>query len=652
MQKIIKIMLSLLLGYTGALAQNNFSVFRETAVNASVPQGWMKNMLERQRDGLTGHMLVAGDPFDKEGWGYAEKKKMDDWAQYEQTGYWADGALRCGYLIGDKALQDKVKEWIRFQISNPDSTGFIGPKDISFLWPEVVFFRAVMAEYEATGDQKIINALKRNYHSPKYVSLSGAPGQDAFFKDRLILHIEMLCWIYQQTGEKFFLQKSEEAYQAFNVSGGQYSMQALNSEEVPRSHAVSYSENLKIPIILYISTGKKEYLDAALKGVHKVYKYHGMVDGLTSGNELHDGNFSNEVHETCTVSDMQWALGYLLQATGDAQWGDLIEKICFNAGMGSVTKDFKSYQYYSGPNQVIADGMSSHWNDHEPWYMSSRDRSAFKTNHRPSCCGGNVNRMLPVFCSRMWMKNGNDGIVAALYSPSVFRAKLAGTKTEVTINEETNYPFDQNVRFRVGLRKKANFSFSFRIPAWCDSAEVLVNGKPSSIKCVAGTFVKLERLFSNGDVIDLLLPMTVKPVYLPENGIAYERGPLVYALSIDAKTVIKGSKTDGGVVFSSTFKTPESSWNFAPLENKAVEILSTNDFSDPWNPETTPVKLALDAVTVKNWSLYRETYTPQLPSIIDRGKVERLTLVPLGTTELRLTIFPDLLKSYDSQTTK
>lgn len=651
MRKLVTLIVLLLSLMADASAQNNYAVFQETPVNATLPKGWLQNMLQRQRDGLTGHIQVAGDPFDKEGWGDAEKKKMNDWAQYEQTGYWADGALRCGYLIGDLVLQQKVKDWINFQMNNPDSTGFIGPKDISFLWPEVVFFRAVMAEYEATGNKKIITALKRNYHSPKYASLNGAPGQDEFFKDRLILHIEMLCWLYQQTGDKFFLQKSEDAYTAFSASGGQYSIQELANDAVPRSHSVSYSENLKIPIILYISTGKKQYLDAALKGVSKLYKYHGLVDGLTSGNELHDGNFSNEVHETCTVSDMQWALGYLLQATGDAKWGDLIEKICFNAGMGSVTKDFKSYQYYSGPNQVIADGLSSHWNDHEPWYMSSRDRSAFKINHRPSCCGGNVNRMLPVFCSRMWMKSGDNGIVASLYSPSEYKTKLSGVKGEVSIKEETNYPFDQNVRFRIGLQKKSNFSFSFRIPAWCDSAQLVVNGKPSGIKCEAGTFVKLERLFSNNDEVELVLPMSVKPVYLPENGIAFERGPLVYSLSIDAKTTVKDSKVDNNVVFSSTFKTPVSSWNLAPVQNATVQVLTGTDFSDPWNPATTPIKLSMDAVTVNNWSLYRETYTPQLPNVLDLGKTQKITLVPLGATELRLTIFPDLLKRYDQKVT-
>lgn len=457
----------------------------------------------------------------------------------------------------------------------------------------------------------------------------------------------MLCWLYQQTNDKFFIQKSESAYATFSKSGGQYSMQALANDLIPRSHAVSYSENLKIPIMLYISTGKKQYLDAALHGVEKLYKYHGLVDGLTSGNELHDGNFSNEVHETCTASDMQWAMGYLLQATGDAKWGDLIEKILFNAGMGAITKDFKSYQYYSGPNQFIANGLSSHWNDHEPWYMNSRDRAAFKINHRPSCCGGNVNRMLPVFCSRMWMKKGEDGIVAALYSASVYRAKLKNVKGDVVVTEETNYPFDQNVRFKLALSKKSTFKMFFRIPAWCNGAMLSLNGKPLSVDCKPGTFATLNREFSNGDIVELILPMEVNQVFLPENGIAFERGPLVYALEIAAKTVVKDSKVDGGVTFSSTFKTPVSDWNFAPVENAEVKVLNFQDFSDPWNPEKTPVKLEVNAVSIKNWQLYRDTYTPQLPTLIEKGEFKRITLVPLGSTELRLTIFPDLLKRYD-----
>lgn len=113
----------------------------------------------------------------------------------------------------------------------------------------------------------------------------------------------------------------------------------------------------------------------------------------------------NEVHETCCVSDAQWALGYFLQATGDVQWADLMEKICFNAAFSVVWKDFKSLQYYSSPNQVIAKNNSSFC-----MYVGGQDRMAYRIAHGPACCNGNMNRMIPLFCSRQWMKKEITGL--------------------------------------------------------------------------------------------------------------------------------------------------------------------------------------------------------------------------------------------------
>ncbi|WP_457271857.1 hypothetical protein [Pedobacter sp. UYEF25] len=78
-----------------------------------------------------------------------------------------------------------------------------------------------------------------------------------------------------------------------------------------------------------------------------------------------------------------------------------------------------------------------------------------------------------------------------------------------------------------------------------------------------------------------------------------------------------------------------------------MKVLSSKDFSDPWNPKKTPVKLELNAVAITNWQLYRDTYTPQLPTLIEKGEEKQITLVPLGSTEWRITIFPDLLKRFD-----
>lgn len=619
-------------------SQTNFSKFQEQPVSSVKPSGWLSDLMQKQRRGLTGHISVIGDPFDKEGWGEGKPKKMDDWAQYEQNGYWADGALRLGYFIDAPELKSKVKEWINYQLSHPTASGFIGPKEFNNLWPQVVFFRAVMAEYEVTRDKNILKALYHNYHSKEYEVLVGPTGFD--FPERTMLHIEIMCWLYQKTGDVFYLNKSEETYKQFCALDSPFSMQSFVNDTIPRTHSVSYCETVKIPAILYMNTGKQEYLDAAVNAIKKVYKFHGMVDGLVSGNEFHDGQGTNEVHETCTASDMQWALGYLLEATGDPMYGDMIEKICFNAGLGSIARDFKSYQYYSGPNQFIAAEHSSHWNSHEFWYMNSRDRASYKVTQRPSCCAGNLNRILPVYASRMWMKKGENGIAAMLYAPSEFRAYLSSIKQEVSISEQTNYPFEGKMSFKVKLKNQARFSLWLRVPEWTKSAAVSINGNISDTVYSEGTFAEINRIFKDGDVIELYLPIKTKRERAPESGIVFCRGPLVFSYNIPATTVFKDTVSDQGVDFYSTYKLPADRWNYGVSTNFTVNEELGKDFSDPWNPEKSPVKLKLKVNEVKNWTLYKETYTPQLPTVREKGEASTIILVPLAATELRLTIFP------------
>jgi len=562
---------------------------------------------------------------------------MDRWEDFEQTGYWADGALRCGYLIDDPELTQRVKEWIDFQIDHPKEDGFIGP-ELHNLWPHVVFFRVIMAEYSRNPSPKIIKALSNHYkNAARSQTLIKTGGPEWDFNERTMLHIEMLCWLYQQTNDAFFIEKAENTYKAFCSRKSPFTMQAFLSDEVPIVHSVSSFETLKIPVILYINTGKKEYLDAAIHGIQKVYKYHGLADGIPSGNEAHDGNMPNEVHETCCVSDAQWALGYFLQATGDVQWADLMEKICFNAAFSVVWKDFKSLQYYSSPNQVIAKNNSSFC-----MYVGGQDRMAYRIAHGPACCNGNMNRMIPLFCSRQWMKKGDNGIVAAMYAPSSFTTKLKGSKNEITIQEETNYPFEETIRFRMKMKRSTPFSFWLRIPQWCKGASITVNGQAADIVCKAGTFVEVQRKFSDGDIIELKLPMKAKSVSMPYDGVAFERGPLVFSLNVKAQEEITETRELDGIKFQSRILTPLSEWNYAPVDTENIEVVNSNDYSNIWNPETTPVRLKVKAVTVTNWQLYRDNFTPYMPSVIRKGEEKVIELVPVGTTVLRMTVFPDI----------
>ena len=141
------------------------------------------------------------------------------------------------------------------------------------------------------------------------------------------------------------------------------------------------------------------------------------------------------------MTDYGWTMGYFLTTTGDAQWADRIEKSVFNAGLGAITKDFRSMQYFSCPNQFIATGNSDHNS-----FKHGLTWMAYRPIHETECCIGNVHRFLPNYVSRMWLKDADGEPVAALYGPSSVVYDL-GDGVTVKIDERTDYPFSGKIDF-------------------------------------------------------------------------------------------------------------------------------------------------------------------------------------------------------------
>ena len=79
------------------------------------PEGWLKEKLITQREGLTGHPEALSYPYNTCLWA-GEIPRMGthgkDWWRYEQTAYYTDGLLRLGYLLDDQELIGKGKAGI------------------------------------------------------------------------------------------------------------------------------------------------------------------------------------------------------------------------------------------------------------------------------------------------------------------------------------------------------------------------------------------------------------------------------------------------------------------------------------------------------------------------------------------------------------
>ena len=168
------------------------------------PQGFLKEFLLTQMKGLTGHIEVAGYPFGQVEWGKPDVYTNDGkpiWWVYEQTAYWLDGYIRAAILLDDKKVIEKAKTIIYNVLNNADEDGYVGPKQLKEAissedrWPHVVFFRACMALYDYEKDENILKILTRHYLE--------CPCD--FARGRNVLNVEIMCWLYQKTGNKKLL---------------------------------------------------------------------------------------------------------------------------------------------------------------------------------------------------------------------------------------------------------------------------------------------------------------------------------------------------------------------------------------------------------------------------------------------------------------
>jgi len=620
---------------------SKYNLFSPTAVTS---KGWLYQFLEYQKSGLTGHIEAAGYPFNTGMWMAEIDNNTTDrfWWPYEQSGYFVDGCIKAGYLLRDTFLINKAKKQVEYVLNKKNADGRLGPQDLKGRWnkwPYTGFLRSFMTEYIVNHDPKIIDAMLKHY--------STYSGED--FADELDLcNAEEMCWLYGITGNASMLQKAEVAYATFKSDHKYRDRDGKDidfaSDMVPNYHGVVYIEIVKIPAILYSYTGKKEYLDEALHGIAQMEKYDMLVSGVPSSTEHFEGISENAGHETCNLSTIPYTYGYMLQITGDAIWADKIEKAVFNAGIGAITKDFRAEQYFSAPNQFIATMTSNHLG-----YEDSR--MAFLPGHDVECCTGNVNRFMPYYIEQMWLQTKDNGIAAALFGPSEIEANVGKELQPVTISESTKYPFEEKIDFRISTKNPVKFPFKVRIPAWCNSPSIAINGQKINADLKPGKFFELNRIFTNGDKITLSIPMSVKITTWPNKGVAVERGPIVYSYPIAASVDTVNNYKKSTAAFPGVEYKPASAWNYSLLVNNAndVQVIKNANTGYPWSSDVAPVILKVPAERLINWKLKPVTdakgqaalQTSAFPANRDStGKKEYIELVPYGSTFLRVTVFP------------
>ena len=639
-----------------------YGVYGEGLIGQIQPQGWIREYLERQRSGLTGHPEALCYPFNTCLWAGEITRETeshgDNWWRYEQTAYYTDGLLRLGYLLDDEALIQKGEDGIRYTLDHLTEDGSYGFRERSgeaggvnvardlaegkwlLIWPQAVFFRAIQAYYEESRDADIPKILNRHFLNFKGYNYGST---------RNIVNVEGLLWTYGKTGDSRLVTLAEEGWKDGHF---ELNEQTCLSPEPLNEHGVSACEELKVPMLLYAWTGNPHYLDLALLVEQKLEDEDMLPDGIPSSAEHLAGKVVNHSHETCDIADYSWSMGYYLMTTGEAKWGDRIERAVFNAAPGAIGKDFKSLQYFSSVNQFIATGTSNN-----NAFMKGKSWMEYRPTHETECCAGNVHRIMPNYVSRMWLRSRDGGVVAALFGPSSLEIPLAGNR-RCSIVEKTDYPFEDEISFHFSFRRSNGrkdrslhaLPFSFRIPEWAEDIEVIRNGKSVPYNKTKGGFARIDGGFADGDVVRVTFGCKISVPEFAGQGCYVERGPLLFAYSIPTETSEDNvdyphlnGKVSANPDFKCWSKTPAGAWNYALKDAELKDLqLERVDIGQAYPWDEPCLKISVPVVRVRGWQLDEGIYTPENPAApFDCDpEVTRIDLVPYGTTCLRLTVFP------------
>jgi hypothetical protein len=263
------------------------------------------------------------------------------------------------------------------------------------------------------------------------------------------------------------------------------------------------------------------------------------------------------------------------------------------------------------------------------------------------------------------MATADRGLIAPVYGPSETMA-LVADGVEVTLLEETDFPFADGIRITVQPEQAVAFPLHLRIPAWAEAPEVAVAGGPIHHP-PGGSLLKLERTWHPGDVVKLAFHPCVRTETRPNGAVFVRWGALYFSLRIgEAFEAVKineprRAKTTQPTVVVNWQISPTTDWNYGlaldpakPEADVRIGQIGRLPFArkgEPvWLPgatahtpctEDVPVVIVVKARKIPTWGMDGASAADitQSPIAVDTPETE-FELIPYGCTRLRLSELP------------
>lgn len=630
-------------------------------------EGFLKQQMEIGKNGMTGHLYEL-EP-DMIATPYINKAHVDAWTDAEQSGwggeisgnYWT-GYIEAAYTLNDPEMIKRAEKWVNEMMKHQKADGYLGTYyeedaliyDDYNAWGTAGAMRALLAFYEATGREDVLEAVHR---CMLWFCNTWSGNKKTCYAGEYI--IEPMVFAYYYTGDTCLIEFAEEyleflcGHDIFRIS---YKGMLEEDLHYYSAHTVAVGMAVRLPALVYSATGKKKYLDASIRRIKQVLEKSVQITGSPVSTAEYLGAVGSITEtEYCNYSYFNESYAYMGYITGEPQYGDLMEQIFYNGAQGARKKDEKAIAYLNAPNQLYATDSSSH---------EFSDYQVYAPCFPTACCPVASVTLVPEFIRGMLLHDDSGNIYVIAYGPCSLNYK------GISIKEKTYYPFRNKVTFEINCNK--SFALNLKIPSWCRGFNVSVNGGEYAAAPKNG-YITVEKEWHQGDTVEIEFKAEIEIVKINDCDcakkypLAIKYGALVFAYHVPEIWIpIKGRPMtelpEGWSWYNviprenerNAATEPEDdherfglsrdyrAWHIALDENLKPEDIEIEELPENGYVWSSPmIKLHTHCYKAPYlWPLYpQKTYEPLEDYQYVTDKLE-LTLEPYGCTNLRITYFP------------
>jgi DUF1680 family protein len=522
-----------------------------------------------------------------------------DWKKAEQPGKWIESAILTSKRTGDQELKDKVNAMYNRLLASQEPEGYIGATSKTVRTPEKplrgmdayeLYFlqHALMTAYEQWNDPKGLEAARKmGDYFIKYIG----PGKAEFWPSKekypdnvgkvyrgtvhsaLAGHSLHYSWegtqlidpmlrLYKLTGDKRYLDWCNWVIGRIDQWSGWNAYSKLDSvadgtldidKIQPYVHSHTFQMNFLGFLRMYQISGDTSFLRKVRGAWDDVAERQMYITGGVSVGEHYERDYikplTGKMVETCASMSWMELSQYLLELTNDTKYADAMERLFWNHIFAAQSIDGDGNRYNTPPNGVKPDGIF----------------------REPDCCTASGHRLMSLLPKFIYA-TGENAVFVNQFVKSEASVQLAqGGK--ISLSQVTSYPEENKVIVAVNPEKQGEFTVHIRVPAWCASPKIMINGKAEKgIK--PGTYAALTRTWKAGDKIEITLPMELKWVRREHHMDVQDRKP--YVAKPDANPPY--ALLRGPVVYAL-----DNIWYNGPVKNFPVNVMDSVSFilSDP-----------------------------------------------------------------------